>query len=399
MNINIDKKSGRSVILLLIAIFLIAANLRAPIVAPGPVIPQIREALSLSPSSVSLITTIPLFCFAFGSVFMPGISERFGLEKTLIFSIVLLVAGLVTRSLGAVSYLFLGSVFIGIAITIANVLMPAFIKKYFPLKVGLVTALYLASMNLTSALAVGFSIEIGRIGGMGWKMSIGIWAIISVLAFIFWLPILKMGSRIKIKQVRKVANLWRSPLAWQISIFMGLQSVIFYALAAWFPTILQDWGMDPSRAGWMLSYLQMGQVPVMIFGPLLAGKMKSQVPLVWFLFITLLLGLLLLLFWKTEYAIIASVLMGIAIGLAFALSTMFFVLRTKAVEEAAGLSGMAQSVGYLLAACFPPLFGFLFSLTSSWEIPLYTLIAASFIILLTGIPAARDRYIQEGTKH
>src|SRR5699024_8061113 len=134
MNINIDKKSGRSVILLLIAIFLIAANLRAPIVAPGPVIPQIREALSLSPSSVSLITTIPLFCFAFGSVFMPGISERFGLEKTLIFSIVLLVVGLVTRSLGAVSYLFLGSVFIGIAITIANVLMPAFIKKYFPLK-------------------------------------------------------------------------------------------------------------------------------------------------------------------------------------------------------------------------------------------------------------------------
>lgn len=392
--IETKKKLTWKSILFLCSVVFIASTLRAPIVAVGPVIPDIVKALSLSPALVSLITTIPLLCFAFGSAFMPKVSKSLGLEYTLLYAIVLLVLGLLIRPLGNIFYLFLGSTFLGLAITTGNVLMPAFIKKVFPNRVGWVTAFYLVSMNLTSALAVGYSIEMGKVFDLGWKSSIGIWVLLSVVAFFFWLPNLKLQPKKRKKNKRVITGLWNSPLAWKISIFMGTQSVIFYVFAAWLPTVLQDWGMTASDSGWMLSYVQMGQVPMMLLGPLLADKMKSQVGMVWGIFITLLSGLLLIIIWETTFILLASILVGIAVGLAFALSTMFFVLRTKNVEEAAELSGMAQSVGYFLAACFPPLFGVLYAATSSWEIPLYTLIGVTFLLLFMGLPASRDRFIQ-----
>lgn len=388
------QKYTRTTILLFCSVILIASNLRAPIVAVGPVIPEMTEHLPLTPVLIGLITTIPLLCFACGSSFMPGLSKIFGLEKTLLYSIVLLACGLFIRPLGNLFYLFLGSVIIGIAITTGNVLMPAFIKKVFPGKIGLVTAFYLVAMNLTSAIAVGFSIQMGEIGHLGWKSSIGIWGFLSVIAFFFWLPTLKVKSSDRINRTTGNAKtVWGSRLAWQISFFMGSQSVIFYVFATWYPAILQSWGMDAARAGWMLSYVQMGQVPMMIAGPLLAARQKKQTTLVGFSFVILLAGLILLMVWKTQFIVLSSVLIGVSVGLSFALATMFFVLRTRNVADAAALSGMSQSVGYFVAACYPPLFGLLYAWSRSWTLPLLSLLAIALFMLVSGIPAAKDRLI------
>lgn len=381
---------------ILFCIILIAANLRAPITAVGPIVPEMIQQLHLTPTMAGLITTTPLICFSLFSTFMPRLSNILGLEKLLLYSLLLLAFGIFIRSAGNILFLFAGSILIGISIAIGNVLIPAFIKKRFPYKTGLVTGIYLVSMNLTSALAVGYSISLGKINSLGWKGSIGIWGMPALFTFFCWLPLVKKKEPAHPAPDYKIIKaVWKSRLAWQISFFMGFQSIIFYVFAAWLPTILQSWGMDAGKAGWILSYVQMGQVPMMLIGPLLANKMKNQTILIWMTFVLLLTGLTLVLFFKTEYITAAAFLIGISVGLAFALATIFFILRTKTVEESAALSGMSQSVGYFEAAIGPALFGALYGWTNSWEFSFIFLIIVTFALLLSGLYAARNSYISD----
>ncbi len=438
-------KTRFGIVLMAFGIILIGANLRAPINAVGPVITEITEALGLTPVLVGLITTIPLIAFALLSTFAPGVARRFGLERVLLYSILVLGVGLFIRSSGSVFFLFLGAALIGAGIAIGNVLMPALIKKEFPGKTGLVTGMYLVSMNLTSALAAGYSTSIGRSTRLGWKASIGIWGLVAIATFLVWLPQVrkkKVGgsdsgipletgenmtlpssvadsAETKTEMPEKTASgvppitqkelptnpissgfgatpppsIWKSKLAWQIALFMGLQSIMFYIIAAWFPTVFQSWGMSADRSGWMFSYFQLGQVPVMFIGPVLAARMKNQVPLIWVMFLLLSVGMAGILSARTEFVLISMILSGVALGLAFTLAMMFFVLRTKNTSEAADLSGMSQSAGYLVAACGPPLFGALFSITDSWTIPLISMAAITVALLFTGLYSAKDRQV------
>lgn len=388
-------KTKLDVTVMIAGVIFIAANLRAPITSVGPVMMEITEQLQLTHVLVGLITAIPLLSFALLSTFTPRVARWVGLERLLLYSLLLLALGLFTRSAGNVALLFLGAAMIGVAITIGNVLMPAFIKKEFPGQVGLVTGFYLVSMNLTSALAVGYSIQIGRMSDLGWQGSIGIWGVLALIAFFIWLPQLrkkKFASNNTVPVVHK--SPWYSRLAWQISIFMGLQSFMFYILAAWLPTILQSWGMSADRSGWMLSYVQMGQVPMMLIGPILADRMKKQTVLVWVTFVILIIGLCGITIWRTEYIVVSVVLLGISLGLAFTLAMMFFVLRTRNVSQAADLSGMAQSVGYLIAAAGPPVFAGIFSLTGNWFYSLTLLFVGALVLLLVGLSSARDRFVE-----
>lgn len=429
-----------------LGIILIGANLRAPINAVGPVINEITEALRLTPVLVGLVTTIPLMAFALLSTFAPATARRLGLEKVLLYSILVLGAGLFIRSGGSIFLLFFGAALIGVGITFGNVLMPALIKKEFPTRTGLITGMYLVSMNLVSALAAGYSTSIGRSTGMGWKASIGIWGLIAVVTLVIWLPqVLKKratatdqplppgtpdetGSNETESDIRSKdhtdkatsapgvttgspadpieappvpdhkgtaqrPSIWGSRLAWQIALFMGLQSIMFYIIAAWFPTVFQSWGMSADRSGWMFSYFQLGQVPVMFIGPVLAARMKNQVPLVWVMFLLLSVGMAGILSANTEFIFTAMIISGVALGLAFTLAMMFFVLRTKTTSEAAELSGMSQSVGYLIAAGGPPLFGALFSVTGNWSIPLLFMVATTLALFFTGLYSAKDRQV------
>ncbi|WP_086475621.1 CynX/NimT family MFS transporter [Arenibacter amylolyticus] len=399
-NVSIAHKIGYrlslEVVLILLGILFIAANLRAPITSVGPVINEISDVLHLSPAFVGLLTAIPLISFALLSVFAPRVARKTGLERLLLYSMFILALGLFVRSVGNVPFLFLGAALIGAAITVGNVLMPAYIKKMFPNKVGIVTGMYLVSMNLTSALAAGFSIRIGQASGMGWQGSIGIWGVLAILAIFIWYPQVKNAPVNKAQHKRSSSKtLWKSTLAWNVAIFMGLQSLLFYCLAAWLPTVLQNWGMDADRSGWILSFIQMAQLPIMLIGPILAAKMKDQLTLVWVTFILLMLGLAGIIFGKTNFIVPSVISIGISLGLAFTLAMMFMVLRTKTTTEAADLSGMSQTVGYIIAACGPPVFGALFSLTGNWYVPLATLVLAAIVLLIVGLNSAKNRYISK----
>src|SRR5699024_1866311 len=181
-------------VFLYLGVIFLAANLRAPLTSVGPVIAEISADLSLSNTAAGFITTIPLMAFAFLSGIMPRISRKFGMEIVLFSSLILLGLGLGIRSTGNVFTLFTGAALVGIAITVGNVLMPPYIKKYFPKKVGSVMGIYSVAMNLTAALAAGFSINLGKISALGWKSSIGIWVLLTVFTVLIWVPQIKKKS-------------------------------------------------------------------------------------------------------------------------------------------------------------------------------------------------------------
>jgi len=403
LHTNKKLKFTRNTWFLLIGIIFIASTLRSPLTSVGPLISSIKDSLAISNVLAGFLTTIPLLAFALISPFAPKIARRFGMELTLFVSLILLTAGIITRSLGTTPNLLIGTFLIGLAIAFGNVLLPGLIKLNFPLHIGLITGIYTVSMNLSASIAVGVSVPLAHETQFGWKGALGIWALLTLIALLVWLPQLKnkkLPDSVKISTDNaKSPTIWRSPLAWSVTFYMGFQSMIFYTTSAWMPEVLNAQGMNPDSAGWMVSLLQFSQLPMTFLVPILAGKVKDQRWIVAGVAILYLLGYGGIMAGITALVPLWMILIGIAGGAAFGLSMMFFSLRTRTPHEAADLSGMAQSFGYLIAAIGPVLFGLVHDFTSSWTVPMLIIIVATLIIFLSGMKAGKNSFITpEGNK-
>ncbi|MFJ5769821.1 CynX/NimT family MFS transporter [Psychrobacillus sp. NPDC093180] len=384
-------------LLIILGIVFIAANLRAPLTSVGPLVGLIRENMHLSNTVAGMITTLPLLAFAFFSPFVPKLGRKFGVELIILISVIFLTIGIILRSLSGTANIYIGTAILGFAISICNVLLPSLIKREFPKRIGMMTGVYSISMNLCGAIASGISVPIALGLGFGWQGSLGVWGILSFVSILFWLPQMKhrhvQTSTAHTQIAQKKVNLWGSALAWQVTLFMGLQSLLFYVLIAWLPEILKEQGISADQSGWLLSTMQLALLPFTFIIPVIAGRMSSQRSLVILMTILLLSGTLGLLYGSMNLIVLWIILLGIGGGFAFGLAMMFFGLRTKNPHEAAELSGMAQSVGYFLAAIGPTLFGFLHDTTNSWTTPLLLLVGASILLFFFGLGAAKDRYI------
>lgn len=383
--------------LLIIGIIFIASTLRSPLTSVGPIIGPIRDALGMSNVLAGFLTTIPLLAFAFISPFAPKLAKRFGIELTLFIALCLLTVGILIRSAGSIMFLVAGTFLIGVAIAFGNVLLPALLKLSFPLHIGLMTGIYSVAMSISATTASGISAPIVVNTDFGWQGALGIWAALSVLALILWMPQLKnkysLQPPIENTSGEKSNLLWRSPIAWAVTFFMGMQSLLFYCTSAWLPEMLVSDGMAVETAGWMLSLLQLSQLPLTFIIPILAGRMKDQRMIVIGIAALYLIGYGGVLVGGLSWVPLWMILIGIAGGASFGLAMMFFTLRTETHTEAAELSGMAQSSGYLLAAIGPVLFGFLHDITDSWKSPMVIFIIVTLILLVCGMKAGRDEKV------
>lgn len=413
---SLDLYSKRATsIMLIIGITFIAANLRAPLTAVGPLVHEIRGSLHISNTLAGMITTLPLFAFAGFSPFAPRLARKFGTELVLLGSLIFLTFGIILRSLFGGVGLFLGTAILGLSISIDNVLIPSLFKQEFPERIGVMTGIYNVSMGLFGAIASGISVPVAAESGLGWGGALSIWAALSFLSIILWIPQITrrrqetsiaretVGSDIKAKskhvheeknKMESVnGNLWKSPLAWQVTVYMGLQSMVLYCMVAWLPTILIQQGMDSSRAGFMLSLYQLASLPIAFVGSVLAGRKSNQRPLVIIASLCVLVGLLGIFFGGAGLTFLWVIMIGSGGALTFCLAIIFFSFRTRNADEAARLSGMAQSIGYLLAAFGPMLFGFLHDASNNWALPLIILIGLAVLCLFAGLGASRDLYV------
>src|SRR5690606_31687207 len=180
---------------LFVGILFIAVNLRPALSSIGPLIDMIRQDVGLSETLLGLLTTLPLIAFGVVSTITPLFTKRYGIGNTLLGSLILLAVGIIIRSIGGVFELYLGTIFLGIAIAFGNVLIPAMIKRNFPHKAGLVTSLYSGIMSLGAAFAAGLSVPLAMEMNLGWRGSLGVWAVLAVIAVIIWIPNLKRINR------------------------------------------------------------------------------------------------------------------------------------------------------------------------------------------------------------
>lgn len=378
--------------LLFIGILLVGANLRAPITSIGVALPDIKHDLAMSNSAVSVITVVPLIAFAIVSLFAAKTSNRFGLEKTIFVALWLILIGVIVRSVIGISWLYIGTVLIGIGIGFGNVLAPAVIKAKFPLHIGIMTGYYTVVMNVFGGLSSYGTAPLVK--AFNYNIAISVIGVITLITIIIWIFQLNTKQDTTASVPQETVNVWKSPLSWQITMLMGGQSLIFYSLINWLPAYLSQNGMSINEAGMYLSIMQIAIIPLTFITPIFATKMKSQFLLTFLTGVCFVIGVSIMLF-KPEFALISTVLIGVASGIAFGLVNTFFSLRTEHSQTSAKLSGMAQSVGYIFAAVGPLLFGVLHDATGKWMASLSILLITSLLITLFGSQAGRNRTIEK----
>ncbi len=382
--------------LLIIAIIFVATSLRAPITAVGPLIASMKLSYPYQNGVFGLLTTIPLIMFAVFAPLSSIISRRFGVGKTMFFSLVIAAEGIILRSFTGVAGLFIGTVFLGSGIAFGNVLIPGIIKARFPNRVETVTSVFTISMSAFAATASATSYPLSQVAGFGWKNALAVWLMLLILALIAWWPQRKLiiptpTDAPEIKQDRPV---YRSSLAWWLAILMGAQSCLFYFFTAWLPTILQAKGLTPTAAGYVTFSFQLMTIPASFIVPAVAVRLKDQKGMTTIIAAVYAVSVGLFFFVKAKALLtIASMICGLCTGSCFSLCMLLLGLRTRNADRATSLSGMVQSVGYAMGALGPFLAGWLRDFTGGWNAAIAFAILMTVFVFVSGRKAGANEYV------
>ena len=380
----------------LFIILLTAANLRAPITSAGPVLGDICATFGLSPSAAGLLNFIPLMLFAVIAPLASWGGNIIGLERSLWGAVCLITLGSVVRIIPYASGLWGGTVILSAGIAAANVLLPPLIKRDFKHHTAKYIGLYASTMSITASIASGIAVPLHQMSDAGWQLSLGIWIVPAVIAVLAWIPLLKKTPPVSAGSPSsapgRLRSPWKSLLGWQVSLFMALQSMVFYTLIDWFTPYAQSAGINQESAGWLLFVYQAIAVVANMGSITLLKKMKDQRMISFCASLAILAGLLGL--WLLPAAsLIWLVIAGLGAGASMVTCLSLFNLLAADHRQAAQLSGMAQCVGYGVAALGPLFFGMLHQFSDNWSLPFSALLTASVLQVCIAPLAGRAKQI------
>ncbi|GAA4991933.1 MFS transporter [Nonomuraea thailandensis] len=356
---------------MLVAGFALAAlNLRPAIAGVSPLLDEIMNDVGLSPAGGGAITTVMVVCLGVFGPLTPLLARRIGLDRTLMAGLLVIAAGVALRGLDGAPMLYLGSALAATAIAVMNVSMPGVVKQHFPTRVNLLTGVYVSCVVAGAAAASALVIPIEHATGYDWRGVSALLAVPALLAALLWLPQALRGRADGQNGPRPFGTVLRSRVTWYVTALMGLQSLTFYVMLAWLPTIFLEAGLAADQAGYLLSLTNAVQVATSLAVPVLAGRRASQVPYVVGAGVLTVLGYLGILLAPTTLPWLWMIVLGIGQGASFALALLIIALRPSDPAEVTALSAVAQSVGYVIAALGPLLFGFLRQVSGGWTVPL-----------------------------
>jgi MFS transporter, CP family, cyanate transporter len=386
--------------LLIGGLIAVAFNLRGAITGLPPVYPELATTAGYSTAAESVLAAVPVLCFAAFSGVAPALARRLGDERVIGLSLVLLAGGLAMRSAAPTALLFPGTIVASSAIALMNVLLPSLVKRRRPDMAGLLIGLYLLSLTVGAVLAAAVAVPLFNAvgGGSGAvKITLGIWALPALVAAFVWLPQLRFAAApgrsagppahsVPGHSVRAMA---KNALAWQVTAFMGLQSLSYYATLSWFPTMLRDHGIGAAAAGNLLALMNVGNAVTGLAVPVLAQRARDQRLIAAISCLVIMIGLAGSAFGPNSTAVVFVCLLGLGQGGAFSLAVFLFAARAADAPTAAALSGFAQGIGYLIAVTGPLLFGLLESATGGWAVPVWVLMGVAVGQLISGVMAGR----------
>lgn len=385
---------ARRAALLTALVFLVALNLRPALTSVGPLLPQIGPATGLGEGGQGLLGAVPLLAFGLASPLVHRLSRRLGAEQAVLLALVVLAAGTLVRSYAGSAGLWIGTVVVGAAIAVGNVLVPAIIKRDYATRVTFAIGVYSAFIALPAAAASAIAVPIAN--ATDWRGALAFWAIPALVVAALWLPRVR-GAREAGRAVpaplasvpSPTVSVWRQPTAWLVTAFMALQSTTFYVMVTWLPTIEAASGISEAQAGiHLFVYLLVG-VPAGLVIPALMRRehqivaaVTASVPMV-----VGIAGLLL----APGLGLLWAVIAGAGTGASLVVALGLIGLRGRSHDETTQLSGMAQSLGYLLAAAGPVAVGTLAERSGSWDGPLVLVLAVAGLQVLVAVVAGRDR--------
>ncbi|EME8415114.1 TPA: CynX/NimT family MFS transporter [Klebsiella oxytoca] len=385
--------AGRRPLLLIAGILLIATTLRVAFTGAAPLLDAIRSEYGLTTAQTGLLTTLPLLAFGLVSPLAAGVARRFGIERSLLLAMILICLGIGLRSLPFVSLLFIGTAVIGCGIALGNVLLPGLIKRDFSQHVAKMTGAYSLTMGGAAALGSAMVVPLA-LAGLGWRGALLTLMVFPLLALFVWLPQSRRQATAPLTGSGAIHNrgIWRSALAWQVTLFLGINSLVYYVIIGWLPAILQSIGYSEAQAGSLHGLLQLATAAPGLAIPLILHRLKDQrgiAVLVAMMCAVSALGL----WFLPGQAVMWTLIFGFGSGATMILGLTFIGLRARSAHQAAALSGMAQAVGYLLAACGPPVMGKIHDASGDWHIPLIAVALISVVMAVFGALAGRDREI------
>ena len=378
--------------LLLLGMVLVALNLRPALSSMAPLLGEVSEYLGLSAAQAGLLTTLPVLCLGLFAPLAPILARRFGTERVVLGILLVLGAGIVLRSYLGETGLFAGSILAGASIGVIGVLLPGIIKRDFAGHAGTMTGVYTMALCLGAALAAGATVPLSHYFDDSWQLGLGFWAVPAVIAAIFWLP--QAGKRNGAHNVAyRVRGLLRDPLAWQVTLYMGLQSSLSYLVFGWLPSILIGRGLTPTQAGLVMSGSVIVQLVTALTAPWLATRGKDQRLAIVLVMSMTLAGLFGCLYAPLDGLWGWAIVLGLGQGGTFSLALTLIVLRSRDAHVAANLSGMAQGIGYTVASMGPFAVGLVHELTGGWNAVGWIFAVVGIGAIIAGLGAGRAKYV------
>jgi CP family cyanate transporter-like MFS transporter len=385
-------------LLVVVAIVVVSFNMRPAAVSVGPVLADIRHALSMSPTTAGVLTTLPVLSFAGFGALAPWLARVIGLHRVTLLSLLGVVVGLSLRAVTSAVPLFLLLSLLALSgMATANVLLPSLVKLHFPHRVGLLTSIYTTALALGLTAGSVLTVPIAEQAG-SWRWGIGVWAATAAVAALPWIALVSHdrkpegGARgISLGQVA------RTRLGWWMALFFGLQSLQAYSVFGWFAQVYRDAGFSAGTAGLLLGVITAVSIPLSFWLPAWAARMRHQTWLITVLVLLYPVGYVGLILAPVGGAVVWAVLVGTAASV-FPVVLALIGLRSRTSEGTAALSGFTQSVGYLIAAVGPFGMGFLYDLTGGWTVPLVALIVLTVPQLVTGLLVSRPAYLEDALR-
>ena len=387
----------RGLVYLAVCLILIGLNLRTVFSSFSAVLPEVTSDAGLPGWSVVVLTTVPVTLLGVFAPLAPRLARRFGAERVLLGAMAVLTAGLLIRpselpGAGHLPSLLLGTAACGAAIALCNVLLPGVVKRDFPHRLGLMGGLYTTAICASAALGAGFTYPVFAATGH-WTSALWFWAVPAVVVLLLFLPLAIRQPTVKHQAVHGGVNVWRSPVAWQVTAFMVLQSMMSFSVFAWLAPILRDRGVDGGTAGLMVSVSIVLQMLGSLFAPALATRFRDQRAINVVVALMTGGGFALSIFGPSELIWVWTGLLGLGQGSLTAVALTMIMVRTRDAHTAAHLSGMMQGVGYGLGSTGTLMVGQLHQATGGFAAAGILFLVVGSLAAFFGYRAGRDRFV------